>query len=448
MPGPGYSQYTLDALAGQLGVILDDLNEVYWTRQEKYYAIWEGLRVFGAYTAYWKDRGTFNVSPTGGPFYDLSVQMPTLRSRTWTLGQMVQEIQYMLLEAPNGLSGAFMSGQVPVATILQTIQRARNKFVLDARFPLSVHIPPTTVPDAEGLVYFDQNSVYVHRVSWLDQSSQIWGNLWRQDAWSDDKANPIWTVDYQLPYAYSEAELAPLTLQLYPPPANQGTIEVISVDSFLIDITNPNATFNVPDEWVHAIKYAALAQILTSQNQINDGMRAEYCMQRYSTIVDNIKNARSIIRLKCGAFPIETDSLAAIDAGTPYWRSQAGPPNITGVMYDYIAVAPGILDGTYNIAVDVVRAAPLPATGADYIQLGEEDIANLTLYCTHILTFKCGGSEFKNSFQDYDAWLTAMSGRGFINRAKIPYITPLFGQPYKEEVVRPDRLEKQADAGN
>jgi hypothetical protein len=131
-----YTQYSLDSFASQIGILLDDQNELYWTRQEKYLAIWEAMRVWGAYTSYWRNRGAFVTQytweslpiPWGSAafnwntipvWYDLAGFLPALRTRTWTLNQIVTDIQYMCLEAANGISGTGMSGQISIQSILQ-----------------------------------------------------------------------------------------------------------------------------------------------------------------------------------------------------------------------------------------------------------------------------------------------------------------------------------------
>jgi len=132
--------------------------------------------------------------------------------------------------------------------------------------------------------------------------------------------------------------------------------------------------------------------------------------------------------------------LASIDAGLPFWRNQPQKPQVAGAIYDMIAFAP-IPDQGYGFAADVVQSAPIPVNGRDSIPLGAEDIPKLIDYCTHVLTFKCGGQEFKDSFAQYDSFLSDAAKRGNINKAKIRYLQPLFGQPNKEQTQRPDRME-------
>ena len=428
---------------------MGDLGQVYWTVPEIQLAVYEGMEVWGAETSYWRTRGTFPISPTApSPFYDLSVLLPTLRSRAWTLDQMVKDIQFMLLEAANGISGAGMSGQTTVATILDCIQSARDKFVLDARLPLSLHSILASPPPPDGMVTFPQTSVFVHRAAWQDIPSSTWTNLWRDDTWAADKSDPLWTLEPGDPRVYSEAENAPLKLQIIPPPVNAGLVEALTVDSLQIDMTSPASTFNVPDEWVHAIKYAALAQLLSAQSMIQDMQRAEYCEKRYQQAVEFVKDARSVIRLLLNNVPLPLDSLAAIDAGNPFWRNTNGTPYMAGSLFDIVVPIPGIPDTAYSISADVVQSAPLPQLGVPdpdnplgcYIQMGQEELNALTEYVKHILSFKCGGNDFKSTMSGYDSFMLAVSMRKGVNRAKIRYLSPLFGVSQKELAERPDRM--------
>lgn len=438
-----YSQVTLSQLVTQVSSLLDDETAVYWTAPEITYAIWEALRVFGAVTNYWRKRGTFDIQPSDtSPFYDLNVEIPALRSRDTTLDQIVKEIQYHLLEFPSGISGAGGSGQVTVDSILQAIQRARNRFVLDVHFPNYVHPEFAPVSPPVGIVEFPQESVFVHRVSWQDAGG-AWANLWRQDDWAFDHANNQWPSEPGWPTSYSEASLAPLVLQMYPAPVDAGTMEAVTVDSMLVDISDPAATFDIPDEWIHAVKYAALEDILTGGGQITDDLRGQYASQRYDQAVAFARDARTVIRLTCNGLPLPIDSLAAIDAGFPYWRNQVGSPQMAGILYDVVAINPGAADQTYGIGVDVVTPAPLP-TGGQFVQIGQEDLENILDYASHYLTFKCGGQEFKSTMNLYDNFMKAVSMRKGVNAAKISYFETLFGKWQTEQVTRPDAMGVKA----
>ncbi len=443
-----YYQTTLSNFITQISQLMDDETQVYWTVPEIQSVVYEGMRVWGAMANYWRARGSFSLVPTqNSPYYDLSVQLPDLRSRTWTLQQMVKDIQYMLLENPSGIAGTGMSGQVTVQSILTAIQIARNRFVLDTHLPLSVHAIAAAPPPPTGMITYDQATVFVHRAAWQDATSLTWTNLWRDDAWGIDKSAPLWPIEPGDPQVYSEAEVSPLQLQLMPPPIRNGLVEVLSVDSLIMDITNPASLFGVPDEWVHAIKYSALSYILAGEGQIKDMTRAQYAEHRYQQSVEMAKEARSMLRMLFNGVPLSIDSLDNLDAGQYTWRNQVGPPENCGVLYDIVAVNPGSPDQAYGMGVDVVAVAPLPNLGDPspdnpnvFIQMGPEELDHLSDYVTHVLSFKCGGNDFKSSYSGYDNFMEAISRRKGANAAKIKYLVPLFGQPQKEWEQRPDRI--------
>lgn len=356
----------------------------------------------------------------------------------------------MLLENPSGRVGTGMSGQVSISGILQAIAVARNRLVLDVRFPLSVHPIHVSPPPPDGMVTFPQSSIYVHKASWMDSGGK-WSNLWREDAWGNDKSSYLWTLEPGEPQVFSEAENAPLQLQIVPPPVNEGWLESVTVDSLLVDTGSDSSTFGVPDEWVHAIKYSALSFLLAGEGQIKDMTRAQYAEKRYQQAIDLAADARSVFRLLCNNAPLPIDTLVALDAGNCFWRNQTGPPEVAGVLYDIIAVSPATPDQQYAIAADVSQTAPLPELGepdADhpnkFMPLGQEEMDHLSDYVSHVLTFKCGGADFRNTMGAYDNFMQAAATRNSITAAKVRYLSPLFGQPQKEYQSRPDVVRPHA----
>ena len=438
-----YSQYLLSDFITQISQILDDAAQVYWTAPEIQWAVGEALYVWGALTNYWRTRGIVNLSPTdSSPFYDLSLLLPQLRARTYTLGQIVTEIQFMLLEQPTGITGANSSGQVPIQAILNAVQMARNRFVLDTHLPITYHAAPFTGPLPAGLAEFPQASVFVHRVGWQDNYTSIWSNLYRADDWDVDKNDSLWPTEPGTPQQYSESQLAPLQIQISPPPINAGVMDALTVDSIQLNLTGAASLMGVPDEWAHAIKYAALSYLLSSEGQLVDAMRAKYAEDRYQQAVRMAVAARSITRLSVLGNPVNIDSLFNMDAGSPWWRNEApSPPSVAGVLYDMFAVPP--VDQFYEAAVDVVQSAPIPTLNQS-MPIGIEDLDHITSYVKHILTFKCGGNDLKSTFPAYDSFMSAVEGRKGINAAKIKYLTPLFGQPQVEWAQRPDEVKPNA----
>jgi len=259
-----YSQITFGDLITQISDLMDDRVQRYWTVQEITFAIEEALEYWAATTRYWRERGSFTANPSpilwGGSgqfinWYDLSQQFPDLRSRAFTLDQMVREVQFMLLEAPNGLSGSAMTGQVSVTSIVRAILQARDKFVVDTRLPI---VDASILDDAgaDGIYALNQNTIFLHRMVWQDAAGGAFTVLWRQDAWAADHGLPLWPTTPDAPFAYSESEQAPLLVQLIPLPSRVGRVWSYSVTSLFAGNDSPtlSTTLGIPDEWAHAVK--------------------------------------------------------------------------------------------------------------------------------------------------------------------------------------------------
>lgn len=433
---PGYDQNTLGSLSDQLGVLMDDQNGLFWVTAEKHYAIWEALRTWGALTGNWRQRGVFNIT-SATPWYALNAELSALRTRTWTLNQVVTQMQYMILENPSGIAGTGMSGQIDIESILQAVKRARNQFVVDVNLPFTVHNTELTVTPTDGLVQLPNETIFLHRLSWRDITSGTWTNLWREDSWATDHSNPAWLTEPGSPVSFSQSQLSPLEAQLVPLPLNGGNLESVTVDSLQIDTSDADATFDIPDEWIHAVMYCAMADIFSS-GQLDDYVRFTYCTTRYGQAVDAARMARSIIRLQINGNVLPIDSLAAIDAGRPFWRNQSSRPASAGVLYDLLAFA-NTPNTTYSVSADVVRSAPLPTSDIELVQIGPEDISEILNYAVNVLTFKCGGNEFLETMKGYDSFLAAAANRNKVLAVKARYMQPIFAQAQIEQLNRPDR---------
>lgn len=433
-----YAQIKLAQYIAQISDLMGDIGNVYWSVSEIQAAVYEALRVWGALTNYWRDRGEFTLNPGASPFFDLSVLMPTLRARTYTLDQIVTEIQYALLENPSGVAGTGMSGQVTIEDILKSVLVARNRFVSDAMFPLSTYSGAFSPPQTS--FSFDQSVVFLHRVYWTATNNVV-SPIWRDDSWSIDRYYPFWTLTPGTPQVFSESDNAPLTLMLTPVPNTTGTIDGLIVKSKMIDLTNPASTLDIPDEWVFAVKYAALSYLLSGQDQIRDELRAQYCEERYKQAIQFSAKARSVMRVMVNNIPVPLDTITALDASSPYWRNQTGPPQLAACAFDMLAFNYSNADQQYGVTVDVVSSAPIPRLEPeDYIQVGVEELDAITNYVVSVLAFKCGGDEFKESLDGYDSFIKAAAARANVNAAKIRYMSALFGQPSKEQAETPDRL--------
>ena len=209
-----YTTYTLATLSAEIVATLGDPNNVYFSQAEVTYAIQEGMREWGGLTAYWRERGAWTLVPPKSVsparyFYDLSTVLPTLRARTVTIDDILTEIQYHFLEAPGGYSGAGMTAQFSIAELIQAVVRARNRFVLDAQIPVSLTGSLAASVDASGRMPLPENTVYLHRLMWIDANGAYYP-IYRSDGYAMDARNPYWPQTPDRPVSLSQAETMPI----------------------------------------------------------------------------------------------------------------------------------------------------------------------------------------------------------------------------------------------
>ena len=304
-----YAQTSQADLASEILGSLNDPGAVYWSTAEINAAINEALLTWGAMTSYWRDRGQF-PSAASTPFYDLSVQLPLLRSRTFTFGNLVTEIQYHLNEDPTGFAFTNQTSQFTSAQILSALSRAANEFNLDSKIGLTQASMPGISTARTSL---DSAVVAIARASWTDSTTGVTRALRREDAWAEDSYNPTWTLSPDLPFAFSAAETPPITVNLYPPPLNVGTLNLIYADSEDYSAATGSTVFPVPNEFIPAIKWRAIYSLLATQGQGYDPFRAKYCAERYDSFDRMSELMRSVIRVQINGVPIPLDTIAALD---------------------------------------------------------------------------------------------------------------------------------------
>ncbi len=429
-----YSQVDLNTLTATISQLMGDSGNTYWSADEVQRSISEALLFWGAMSSYWRDLGNFTTS-TGVGFYDVAAQLPALRTRTYTLGQITREIQYHLLENAAGIAGTNATGQFAISEITSALIRNRNKLLLDSQVPFAYANGLNTSPIPFGQCALDQTVALIERVSWLDSTSGKSYMLHRIDPWEADGLFPNWQTSPGTTVAYSTIETVPLGLQLIPPPASAGTLNLLYCATNTMAVAD-NTSFAYPDEYVHAIKYFSLYEALSTYDPGFDANRARYCLERYKQIVELSQAQHSVVRVLVSGVQIPLDRLYNLDTLRPGWEDTSGTPDAAACAFDELALAK-VPDGAYSITVDVIRSAPLPTLGTDFIQVGKEELPYIIDYCRHVLSFKQGGQEFIATMPLYDNFVRGATQRNKFLKIKARYLTALFSQPAIEKEVSP-----------
>jgi hypothetical protein len=426
-----YAQETRATFTDALAQALNDPNRVYWVQDELDRALNEALLLWGALSSYWTTSGPLPFSTVASvPFYDLSLEYPTLRARTYTMGDLTREIQYHFYEPANGVSGAGMTAQFTIGQITSALTRRRNQFVLDSRIPLTFTTVPAPPPEVSDLELANDVAL-ITRAAWIEAVTGITTPLRRTDTFAAQSYNPIWNLNPKKPFSYSQAEAMPGTMILIPPPLGSGSVHLTYARTISIPVAD-TAPFLIPDEFAWALKYGAIYEILSTNSQGYDPLRTKYCMERYMAGIELAAAHRSVMRVRCNDVPLALSTLADLDSGKPTWQTSSGRPGIAACAYDLLAFY-RVPDTAYSITTELSRSAPLPAAPTDFIQVGREEIPYLLDYCRHILMFKLGGTEFVQSMPLYDSFLKGATQRSRLIGVKARYLTPLFTVPALQE---------------
>src|SRR5262245_58828349 len=194
---------TLTDMQTALSLRLGDPSMVRWTQNELTTYIYEALRTWNAWTAYWRDQATFNTTMLQA-FYDLPTVLPTLRAYTVTNWQLVTDLQYALIEPP--APGGTWTGteQFDLSVLTTAIRRRRSQFFRETGAVLTRSETTYAAPPASGRVDLDESVLIPRRAAWRPTATQLLQPLLITDEWSANHYQPNnWLTSTLSPFAYS-----------------------------------------------------------------------------------------------------------------------------------------------------------------------------------------------------------------------------------------------------
>jgi hypothetical protein len=115
--------------------------------------------------------------------------------------------------------------------------------------------------------------------------------LTQVDTWELDNGARTWASDRGIPIAWYENTLGQQKFGLAKTPVNNGSIGLLYVQLAAV-LNGAGVPLTVPDDWTPYILYGTLAELLGSDGQSFDPVRAAYCGQRYE---EGIELARLVL---------------------------------------------------------------------------------------------------------------------------------------------------------
>lgn len=409
-------------------------NSAFWSADEMGLYINEALRVWHLLTGYWSAEQAQNS------VQDQYYYTTNLVTTTFTDQELLNEIQYHLLETPNN-GNSMTSDMWTVQELIAAINANQNWF--SARAPLILNRGSASLsgwtPAVETPVW-DLSTDFpdlidIYRASWDGRGLQRGSSFWLHQVETG-------TPDYYI------MRIGTLQMELHPAPTSAGTLELIYTEAPTY-LSNTGVTVSVPDDFSQYIKWGALSDLLKKEGQSHDPVRARYAEMRLN---EGITLARTSERWMDrtvrhdGNMLIQTD-LHDMDFGSTDWESES-----SGTPYYWFPVGVnqfGIWpaddsNGANNLLVAGTSQAPQYSTDGSYVDISEELLDTILDYVQHIASFKQGVSEFQDTMPQYQSFIAkaneqnsklmfAETFRGVTGRDLNEYMRPLLEETTGEE---------------
>lgn len=425
-----------------LAARLDDPSNVYFTDAENKLYCLEALRTWQSLTRYWRDQFTFDtLAPTSpaNAFYDLTQQSGSLIQFTLTDQTLESFLCYNLIENQPSPPGTWSgTDQFTIYDLTQALQRRRDQFLVETGMVQTRSLVSGISPPVSRMSLVD-SVIDVRRVAWIDTLSGAWNVMWKTDEFSRQTISPSWFTSPGTPTGYSVAVTPPVTLQLLPPPLNPGQFEMLSVNAGAALNPVAGVLLGIPDDFAWVIRYGALADLLGQDGQARDPQRAQYCEQRWQEGIIAARAYTSVETTFVNGTQVWVSSIFDLDTMTPTWQgaTPAQPTMLALAGWNLAALNP-VPDATgYEILVDVVPNAPIPATDGAYVQLGREEMDAVLDEAQHIASFKMGGAEFQATMKHHANFMRMALLRNARLAADLRSgPQPLFDKGWREERQR------------
>ena len=378
---------------------LADPNKLFWSDAELGLYIIESLRTWNALTEFWNADFDFN-SVSGSTWYNTGTQANSPRLRTVLDSDLYTMMQYHLLEPPTGGGAWTGTSQFSLSDLQGALQRRRDEVIQVSGCNITIVPPYNSVPNTFRTILND-NTLEAVRMRFIPETAPVdYGppvTLTREDRRAFDAFEPDHLQTDAIPSSFSIVAGPPLMFDTDTAPNVPGVFELIAVLSGSVFNPPANSLLNVPDDWSWVCKWGALSDLLSRESEATDRLRAKFCLERYLDGLKAMEASNWILSGQINGVPVDTPSLAEMDAFSPEWQENETWPAIVVAGIDYLAPCP-IANGT-GVEITVVGNAPLPVADGDFVQVPRDVFDSVLSYAQVLATFKMGGSEFVDSLQ-------------------------------------------------
>lgn len=439
-----YTLYTYAQFRQELANSLNDPGKVNWTDGELKVHVLNALRFWNVLTGDNKLWYNLNVVP-GTLWYDLQQTAGSPRAVGLEDTDLYSWLQYALIEPqlPNASLG---TAQYSTDQLIQSLQRARDEFLMRTACTSTVY-PVIPVPNVAD-VTLRETVILVRRGYWLP-TPQVGGGyaagvnpapVWPSDEFAVSAYSRFGPNTPGNPQVYSAGVQPPLVLTLTPPPSVPGQVELLTVESqpALSNPPPPNTVFALPQDFMPALYWRTLADLMSMNAECMDAERAKYARSRFDQFCELVKSYPFILSARIQGIPVMADAVENLDRYLPGWEvanPTAGGPLIVGYSGQNLVAFPTSLQ--QQVGLYMVGSANLPANDAATIQLGHEVMDAVLGYAQHTASFKLGWSEFAATMPLFKAIVQLAATRNAQVRAMATFRDLLYERADREDEISP-----------
>lgn len=223
--------------------------------------------------------------------------------------------------------------------------------------------------------------------------------LWRDDEFGANAYSSEWTTSVGLPtpLAYSVVVAQPYTLQFLPPPGDVGALDVLAIAQGAPLNPSTGVVLGIPDNFSWAVKWGAMADLLSQDGPGRDLQRAAYADQRFREGVALCRQMPTVINGTINGQVAELDTVFNFDSYQSGWHNTSGQPTALGLASQTMLATSSVPDDIYSVGLDVVTNCPVMTDDTTPIGITVDQMNVIVSEAQHIAIFKEGGQEFANS---------------------------------------------------
>ena len=400
-----YSYLTYGQAKSELALRLGDSGMVRWVNPELGLYLSEAMRLWNCLTGFWKTPFVISLNPPLASNWQAANGSGSPRQQTLTDTDVYTVMEYHLQEPGTGSTWTG-TNQFSISDLSQACSRRLNEILQAAACNMAeVSLPVTPGTNSAQLADI---ALDVRRVRYVpDDVTHAPATLQRSDTLAFQRFTSQFSTSFGTPMRWDVIGSPPEQITL-----DEKTIEPASLQVLTIaganDFAPPTSSpLLIPDDWYWVLKFGALSDVLSKEQEGRDLQRAGYCRKRYMEGLKLMAEMPWLIQGFVNGVAVDTQPVAGADRFNYEWqsRSTAFPEIVVGGI-DLFALSPTPTLST-SVTLNVVQNAPIPASDSVYIQVPRDAMDAILDEAQHLALFKSGGEEFMASLKLHQSFIRA-----------------------------------------